>query len=73
MPWRPGARRGRHEQVAGLPGPLFTLYCQLEAYCDSLLSGELGQVGDAGRATNPVRLSRRNCDFVWSLKEQLLS
>ena len=34
MPWRPGARRGRHEQAADLPGPLFILYCQLEAYCD---------------------------------------
>lgn len=40
MPWRPGARRGRHEQAADLPGPLFTIYCQLEAYCDSVLAGE---------------------------------
>ena len=41
MPWRPGTRRGRHGQAAELPGPLFTLYCQLEAYCDSVLAGEL--------------------------------
>lgn len=39
MPWRPGVRRGRDDEAAELPGPLFTLYCQLEAYCDSLVSG----------------------------------
>ncbi|CAM9146294.1 unnamed protein product [Ectocarpus sp. 12 AP-2014] len=42
MPWRPGSRRGRHERSSELPGPLFTLYCQLEAYCDSVLAATGG-------------------------------
>ncbi|CAM9244068.1 unnamed protein product [Ectocarpus fasciculatus] len=42
MPWRPGSRRGRHERSSELPGPLFTLYCQLEAFCDSVLAATGG-------------------------------
>lgn len=56
MPWRPGTKRGRHEQVADLPLPLFTLYCQLEAYCDSVLTGKLllmfGAGGELGVAAS---------------------
>ncbi|CAM9549731.1 unnamed protein product [Laminaria digitata] len=48
MPWRPGTRRGRHEQAAELPGPLFTLYCQLEAYCDSVLADETDPEDESG-------------------------
>lgn len=40
MDWRHGSRRGRAEQATDLPGPLFTLFCQLEAYCDAVLAGK---------------------------------
>ncbi|CAM9748039.1 unnamed protein product [Pylaiella littoralis] len=57
MPWRPGSRRGRHENAAELPGPLFTLYCQLEAYCDSVLA-EAGAEDESGAASSSVAHGR---------------
>ncbi|CAM9875530.1 unnamed protein product, partial [Choristocarpus tenellus] len=33
---KPSMRRGRHHQAAELPGPLYTLFGQLEAHCDAV-------------------------------------
>eukprot|EP00903_Cladosiphon_okamuranus_P019894 g18286.t1 len=53
MKWRPGSRRGRAENATDLPGPLFTLFCQLEAYCDSVLA-ETGSQDESGAASSSV-------------------
>ncbi|CAN0071363.1 unnamed protein product, partial [Discosporangium mesarthrocarpum] len=37
-------RRGQYHKATELPGPLYTLFCQLEAHCDAMATAEPGDI-----------------------------